>query len=104
MRGSRDMRGSTGNVARTFASPWILAKPAGVALLGAASRAFPGSDGRLRQAAHAHISKLSHARNWCGLAEDASFKPRVLADMLGVSLRTLEVFFKRRTGESVRLG
>ena len=47
-------------------------------------------------------SRLSAVDNWGALAEQAGFKPAALAKLLGVSLRTLELFFHARIGRSVR--
>lgn len=40
--------------------------------------------------------------NWRALAERAMFRPRTLANLVGVGLRDLQLFFHRRTGSSIR--
>jgi DNA-binding NarL/FixJ family response regulator/AraC-like DNA-binding protein len=47
-------------------------------------------------------SKLSAVDNWRAMAQRAMFRPRTLASVVGVGLRNLELFVRRRSGRSLR--
>lgn len=47
-------------------------------------------------------SKLSAVDNWRALAKGAMFRPRALAKLVGIGLRDLQLFGRRRTGRPIR--